>query len=351
MPHKRNPIGCEQIVGLARLLRGNAHAALENIALWHERDISHSSVERVILPDSFIALDHMLRRFTRIVRGHGRAPRSDAREPRTLARRGVLRDGAARAGAARASRASRPTNGCSATRCARSPSRRDFKALLLADPDVTARAAAGRDRARFDLDDQLKHVDDIFERVFQRLREGYRSHARARFRHAEAVGLRSAGPDHCRCAALARLRDVADVRQGKYFELDLATTEASASARAGRRSRRQGARQPGDRELSHRGRGLADAMPAVTVDVRPPGSSKESRPTARRCGAPPRRKRSRADPVGIVPPVVWNARSEGSRCDSGSSSFRAATATRMRFTPRRTSSARKRNTSGTRTPI
>ncbi|MEQ1788659.1 MAG: adenylosuccinate lyase, partial [Acidimicrobiales bacterium] len=59
MPHKRNPIGCEQIVGLARLLRGNATAAFENVALWHERDISHSSVERVILPDSFIALDHM----------------------------------------------------------------------------------------------------------------------------------------------------------------------------------------------------------------------------------------------------------------------------------------------------
>ena len=69
MPHKRNPIGCEQIVGLARLLRGNAMAALENVALWHERDISHSSVERVILPDTFIALDHMLRRFTRIVAG------------------------------------------------------------------------------------------------------------------------------------------------------------------------------------------------------------------------------------------------------------------------------------------
>src|SRR4051794_3811348 len=69
MPHKRNPVGSEQITGFARLLRGNAMAALENIALWHERDISHSSVERVILPDSFIALDHMLRRFTRIVRG------------------------------------------------------------------------------------------------------------------------------------------------------------------------------------------------------------------------------------------------------------------------------------------
>src|SRR5438046_1555909 len=69
MPHKRNPIGCEQICGLARLIRGNCHAAFENVALWHERDISHSSVERVILPDSFIAVDHMLRRFARIVRG------------------------------------------------------------------------------------------------------------------------------------------------------------------------------------------------------------------------------------------------------------------------------------------
>jgi adenylosuccinate lyase len=59
MPHKRNPIGCEQITGLARLIRANAMAALENVALWHERDISHSSVERVILPDSFISLDHM----------------------------------------------------------------------------------------------------------------------------------------------------------------------------------------------------------------------------------------------------------------------------------------------------
>src|SRR6185437_12190735 len=62
MPHKRNPIGCAQIVGLARLVRANAGAAYENIALWHERDISHSSVERVILPDSFIALDHIDRK-------------------------------------------------------------------------------------------------------------------------------------------------------------------------------------------------------------------------------------------------------------------------------------------------
>ena len=74
-----------------------AHAAFENIALWHERDISHSSVERVILPDSFIALDHMLRRFTRIVRGMVVQSGAHAREPRALARRGVFRHGAARA--------------------------------------------------------------------------------------------------------------------------------------------------------------------------------------------------------------------------------------------------------------
>ena len=67
MPHKRNPITCEKICGMARILRGNAIAALENVALWHERDISHSSVERIILPDSTIALDHMLRKFTNIV--------------------------------------------------------------------------------------------------------------------------------------------------------------------------------------------------------------------------------------------------------------------------------------------
>jgi adenylosuccinate lyase len=69
MPHKRNPIKSEQIAGLARVLRGNAQAALEDVALWHERDISHSSVERVILPDSTILLDHMQRRTIKLVEG------------------------------------------------------------------------------------------------------------------------------------------------------------------------------------------------------------------------------------------------------------------------------------------
>jgi len=67
MPHKRNPITCERIAGLSRILRGNAVAAMENVALWHERDITHSSVERVIIPDSCILLDYMLIQFTKIV--------------------------------------------------------------------------------------------------------------------------------------------------------------------------------------------------------------------------------------------------------------------------------------------
>jgi adenylosuccinate lyase len=69
MPHKRNPVICERICGLSRLLRGNALVALENVALWHERDISHSSAERVILPDSTITLDYMLNKFIEVIEG------------------------------------------------------------------------------------------------------------------------------------------------------------------------------------------------------------------------------------------------------------------------------------------
>jgi adenylosuccinate lyase len=69
MPHKRNPVICERICGLSRLLRGNALAAMENVALWHERDISHSSVERVIIPDSTLVLDYMLNKFIQVIDG------------------------------------------------------------------------------------------------------------------------------------------------------------------------------------------------------------------------------------------------------------------------------------------
>jgi len=167
MPHKRNPIGCEQIVGMARLIRGNCHAAFENIALWHERDISHSSVERVILPDSFIALDHMLRRFTRIVQGMVVYPeRMRENLERShgvvfsgtvlleLARRGISREQAYEWVQRNAMRSF--------------GEQRDFKGLLLADPDVTRILSAAEIERAFDLDEQFQYVDEIFNRVFVR---------------------------------------------------------------------------------------------------------------------------------------------------------------------------------------
>jgi adenylosuccinate lyase len=165
MPHKRNPIGCEQITGLARLVRANAHAAIENVALWHERDISHSSVERVILPDSFIAIDHMLRRFTRIVRDMVVYPermRENLERSRgvvfsgtvllELARRGVSREQAYEWVQRNAMRAFHE--------------QRDFKELLLADRDLMGVMTEDDVRRAFDLNEQLRNVDRIFERVF-----------------------------------------------------------------------------------------------------------------------------------------------------------------------------------------
>jgi adenylosuccinate lyase len=165
MPHKRNPIGSEQITGLARLLRGNAMAALENIALWHERDISHSSVERIILPDSFIALDHMLRRFTRIVKGMVVYPdrmRQNLQRSRgvvfsgtvllELAKRGISREQAYEWVQRNAMRSFHEQE--------------DFKALLLADADLAKVLTPAEIEKAFDLDDQLRNVDVIFERVF-----------------------------------------------------------------------------------------------------------------------------------------------------------------------------------------
>jgi adenylosuccinate lyase len=166
MPHKRNPIGCEQIVGLARLVRANAGAAFENNALWHERDISHSSVERVILPDSFIALDHMIRRFTRIVAGMVVSP--DRMRENLERSRGVVFSGSvllelARRGASREQAYEWVQR--NATRSFQE--RQDFKALLTADADVSrVLPPADLDRT-FDLGEQLRHVDDIFARVFQ----------------------------------------------------------------------------------------------------------------------------------------------------------------------------------------
>jgi adenylosuccinate lyase len=166
MPHKRNPIGCEQITGLARLLRGNATAALENIALWHERDISHSSVERVILPDSFIALDHMLRRFTRIVRGMVVYP--DRMKENLERSRGVVFSGTvllelARRGVSREQAYEWVQRNAMRSFAERLP----FKQLLLADQDLMQVLTPAEIEKAFDLDDQLRNVDAIFDRVFR----------------------------------------------------------------------------------------------------------------------------------------------------------------------------------------
>ena len=155
MPHKRNPIGCEQITGLARLVRANAMAALENVALWHERDISHSSVERVILPDSFIALDHMLRRFTRIVAGMVVYP---DRMMENLGRsRGVVFSGTVLLELARRGVSREQAYEWVQRNAMRSfHEQRDFKALLAADAGRDARVLP-RDviDEAFDLDAQL----------------------------------------------------------------------------------------------------------------------------------------------------------------------------------------------------
>jgi adenylosuccinate lyase len=165
MPHKRNPIGCEQIVGLARLLRGNAMAAMENVALWHERDISHSSVERVILPDSFIALDHMLRRFTKIVAGMVVSP---DRMMENLGRsRGVVFSGTVLLELARRGVSREDAYLWVQRNAMRSfDERRDFKELLRQDADVMRVLPAEVLDESFDLASQMRHVDTIFERVF-----------------------------------------------------------------------------------------------------------------------------------------------------------------------------------------
>jgi len=165
MPHKRNPIGCEQIVGLARVLRGNLVAALENVALWHERDISHSSVERIIFPDTFIALDHMLRRFTRIAADM-------VVYPERMMRNLELSRGVVFSGSVLLALASRGVSREQAYEWVQRNAMRsfdeglDFRDLLRQDRDLTLVLPAAELDRLFDLGHQLRHVDEVFRRVF-----------------------------------------------------------------------------------------------------------------------------------------------------------------------------------------
>lgn len=171
MPHKRNPVKCEQVSGLSRLLRGYSVTALENVALWHERDISHSSAERVILPDATSVLCYMLRAMTRIVSGlvvHPDRMLKNIGLTRGLAysgqllldltRKGVLREEAYRW----------------VQRCAMKvwDEDRDFFEVLAGDPDITRVLDAEEVRAVVNPDLQLRNVDAVFARVFDGAERG-----------------------------------------------------------------------------------------------------------------------------------------------------------------------------------
>jgi len=164
MPHKRNPVSCEQVCGLARLVRTNSLAALENVALWHERDISHSSVERVILPDSTLLVDYMLHQMTRIVEGLQVYPERmrenmersfglmfSQRVLLRLAETGLPRQQAYEMVQRNAMRAWRE--------------RAPFRAFLAGDPEVTARLTAADLDACFDPAWYLRNVDAIYKRA------------------------------------------------------------------------------------------------------------------------------------------------------------------------------------------
>lgn len=165
MPHKRNPVTCEQISGLARVVRANAQAALENVALWHERDISHSSVERVILPDSTIVLDYLLHKTTSLIDMLLVYPeRMLANLESTgglvfsgqllldLAESGMQREDAYRV-VQRHAMAAWKDGG-------------SFRERVLKDKEITARLSRKQTERAFDLGRQLRNVDKIFARVF-----------------------------------------------------------------------------------------------------------------------------------------------------------------------------------------
>jgi adenylosuccinate lyase len=165
MPHKKNPVTCEQICGLARLVRSNAQAAFENVALWHERDISHSSVERVILPDSTILLDYLLAKTTWLVGGLvvnvDRMQRNlnytkglifSGQLLLDLAAAGMLREDAYRLVQGHALRAWQADS--------------DFRQAIQQDSLIVGYLSPAQLTQTFDVKRQLKNVDAIFDRVF-----------------------------------------------------------------------------------------------------------------------------------------------------------------------------------------
>ena len=164
MPHKRNPELCERICGLARLVRGHALTSLENIALWHERDISHSSTERIILPDSCLAIDYMLSLFIPIIRDLNvytdnmrrnleltRGLVFSQRVLLALINKGLNREEAYKLVQKNAMKAW--------------PGKESFLNLLEADKQILAHLSKSELESLFDYNYYLKYVDAIFERL------------------------------------------------------------------------------------------------------------------------------------------------------------------------------------------
>ncbi|HET9146437.1 MAG TPA: adenylosuccinate lyase [Acetobacteraceae bacterium] len=170
MPHKRNPVLSENLTGLARLVRGYAVPALENVALWHERDISHSSVERVIAPDAAIALDFALTRLAGMMEKLTIYPERMAENLESLG--GVVHSGEVLLALARAGISREDAyrivqrNAMAAWTGLGRPDARGFRDHLLADPEVAGRITPGEIDAAMDATRHLAYVDAIFARVF-----------------------------------------------------------------------------------------------------------------------------------------------------------------------------------------
>jgi len=164
MPHKRNPITVERISGMARLLRGNALAAMENVALWHERDISHSSVERVIFPDSTITLDYMLSKFVNIMANLLVYPENMKKNLEKT--HGLIFSQRVLLALVEDHGLSREKSyeivQRNAMQCWQTGA--DFRQLLLADPEVAAIMSEAEIDKIFDYSYHLKHVDDVYKR-------------------------------------------------------------------------------------------------------------------------------------------------------------------------------------------
>jgi adenylosuccinate lyase len=165
MPHKRNPVTCEQICGLARVVRGNIQPAFENIALWHERDISHSSVERIILPDTTTAVDYMLARTTWLISGLRVSTERMQRNldlTRGLVFSGQLLLDLAAAGMLR-EEAYRLVQGYAMKAWEEDG---DFRSATESDPLIAKHLTAQALEDTFSVSRQLRNIDQIFQRVF-----------------------------------------------------------------------------------------------------------------------------------------------------------------------------------------